>query len=134
MLTDQPLIRDDMNATPWQCSGHPPAVLPLTIDGFEITRFSDVERIVREHIAAPTSMLVALYERLAGTPLQPRIEAVASRLLTDENSRVRMRALGFYSLHPSAGGGGRVLELAQGNREGFNGPQGPSLTQKRCRS
>ncbi len=120
-----PLVRDDQATTPWQCAGHSPAAFPVTINGIEITRFSDVERIVREHLDDPDSLLVALYERLAGTPFEIKVADVANRLLVDPNPRAKMTALGLYWSHPEAPGARRVLELAKSDRAGIAGTPDP---------
>ncbi|CAN5269370.1 hypothetical protein BH09MYX1_BH09MYX1_58160 [soil metagenome] len=114
----RPLRRDDTSATPWSCAGHLPAMFPVTIDGIEITRFTDLERVVKEHLDRPF-ILGLLYERLAGTPLEDELGEIASRLLSDPNPRARAMALALYWANPGARGARRVVDLARGDRSGF---------------
>ncbi len=115
----QPLLRDDTAASPWSCAGHRPTTLPVTFEGIEITRFSDLERVVRDNFERPGSILGDLYERLAGTPLEDKLGELASRLLSDSNPRARAMALALYWSNPGARGAKRVVELAHGDRSAF---------------
>ena len=114
-----PLRRDGTSATPWGCAGHSPTMLPVTIDGIEITRFTDLGRVVKEHLDRPGSILGLLYERLAGTPLEDELSEIAGRLLSDPNPRARAMALALYWANPGARGAHRVVDLARGDRSGF---------------
>ncbi len=114
-----PLLRDDMSATPWRCAGHLPATFPVTIDGIEITRFTDLERVVMEHLDRGGFILGLLYERLAGTPLEGELGEIASRLLSHPHPRARAMALALYWANPRARGAHRVVDLARGDRTGF---------------
>ncbi len=114
-----PLHRDEASATPWSCAGHSPAMFPVTIDGIEITRFTDLERVVKEHLDRPGSILGLLHERLAGTPLEEELGEISSRLLSHPNPRARAMALALYWANPGASGAHRVVDLARGDRSGF---------------
>jgi hypothetical protein len=116
-----PVLRDEYTNTPWRCGGHPPATFPLTIDGIEITRFSDLERIIRQHLEAPTFALQTFHERLVGTALEKSIPEIARRFLSDPLPDMRSKALGFFFSYPQAPGAERVIELATGDRAGFIG-------------
>lgn len=123
--SERPLLRDDSDPSPWHCSGHPAADFPVWVNGVEITRSSDIERVVRENFEGD-NILLALHERLSGTPLEASIAAVASRLLSDPDPRIQALAFGMYYLHPDAQGARRILELAGGERTGFVGVPDPN--------
>jgi hypothetical protein len=117
------LIRDDdISNIPWSCGGHPPATLPVSIDGTEITRFSDLETILRERLDHPRENVLNLFhERLAGTPLESSVGDIATRFLSDSDPLAKGKALGFFCSYPQTLGARRAFELAQGDRSGFAG-------------
>ena len=113
---------EDLYGPGWQCSGHPPGDLPITIEGITVSELTDLEPILRERLDAPRNNVVtAFYERLAGTPLEGPLCEIASRFLSDRNPLARTKAMGFYWRHPRAPHARRILELAQGNRRLFKG-------------
>jgi hypothetical protein len=122
---ESPVLRGDNTNTPWRCGGHPPATFPLTIDGIEITRFSDLERVIRQHVEAPTFTLQKFHERLIGTAFEKTIPEIARRLLSDREPLAKSKALGFYYSYPGAPGAERVVELATGDRASFIGVPDP---------
>ena len=92
--SSRPLLRDEVAVSSWSCAGHSPRALPMTIDGIEITQSSDLERVLRDNLDRPGSLLGELYDRLAGTPFEDMLGELASRWLSDADRRARSIALG----------------------------------------
>ena len=106
----------------WECAGHEPSPLPLEIDGHQLTRFTDLPKLLRaagmRTIKLPWSKI---HGRLRGTPLQASFERVVQTFLTDTEPTLRRMALGFYWSHPTTAGATTVLTLAEGDRALFRG-------------
>lgn len=114
----------------WRCAGHPPSPLPLEIDGVQITRFTDVTKLLRDAATRVVKIsLGKIYAHLRGTPLQAQFERTVESFLTDDDARVRRVALGFYWGHPDAPGGAKVLALAEGDRALFRGVPDEALSE-----
>lgn len=114
----------------WECAGHEPSPLPLEIDGHEITRFTDIPKLLRNAATRAITLPVSkIYAHLRGTPLQASIERAIQTFLTDEDPTVRRIALGFYWGHPNAAGAASVLALAEGDRALFRGVPDEALSE-----
>jgi hypothetical protein len=110
---------------PWTCGGHPPPVLPVTLENTTITETTDwaatVERIL--HGARPRALqrddegpwllLIWLYAYLRGLPVASKLSTAVANRVDDRDDRVVGAVLFLFRQFPAANGIERVLARAE---------------------
>jgi hypothetical protein len=105
----------------WACAGHPTLAVPSVLDGIQISldRFREIARqgyasppFVTQDCNAGIVWIERLYWILPGS-LRPMLAEAVAELLHDDDPRLAVRAMSFFSSHAGERGGDRITALAR---------------------
>lgn len=102
---------------PWRCAGHPRAKPPIDVDGVTLGETEDFVELLaatargevpsdahRSQRVAPIQWLHRLRNRIAGSPLAPRLEEAMAESLRSEDDQQVAQALMYFDVVPDSSG------------------------------
>lgn len=119
---------------PWDCSGHPPASLPLTHRGIAVSADASWPFVARavallapemEVDRYPAADMIWLDVRLEGIPERAAYRRAVAGLLLDDDPLLRSRALQFFHTLPAVPEAEALFAIGN-DRVGYAGVQSPS--------
>lgn len=118
--------RDRAFESAWRCGGHPPLMLPTTLDGVAVPARDSFDEVVARTLLDPPFVapgfessefwIVRLHHLVPEADQKSAIGRAVAARLSGEDPRLVEAAIGFFFLSPEAAGAERLAEVAASQR------------------